>query len=118
MKKFFALLAIASPFVLVFSCRHEPILPEQQVSFATDILPIIQSNCQQSGCHGTVNEEFKLTTYENIMDKGEIVAGKPHSSELYQVIEDGTMPPNNSPRVSDRNQKLIYIWIAQGAKNN
>jgi predicted Rdx family selenoprotein len=118
MKKLVLILIAATPFVIMNSCKNEPILPEQQVSFATDILPIIQSNCQQVGCHPTSGGQFPLTTYENIMENGDIESGKPNSSKLYQEINEGTMPKQPVAPLTDRNRKLIYIWIAQGAKNN
>lgn len=118
MKKLITALVIGLPFAFVFSCQHEPVIPEQQVSFSADILPIIQSNCQQSGCHDTTGGEFPLTNYDNIMDKGEIKSGKPKHSELYKQIESGEMPQSPYPALTERNRKLIYIWIAQGAQNN
>lgn len=118
MKKLIVLLIIACPFVLMFSCESEPILPEQQVSFSTDILPMIQSGCQHSGCHDTIGGEFPLTNYENIMEEGDIKAGKPKDSKLYEEIEEGSMPKAPYPPMTERNRKLIYIWIAQGAQNN
>ncbi|HTF05236.1 MAG TPA: hypothetical protein VK826_14505 [Bacteroidia bacterium] len=125
MKKLIVLFILAlTPAVTFFSCKHDPVLPEHEVSFSSDILPIIQQGCWHAGCHGdSLNQQFKLTDYEKIMDKGEIEPGDPHDSKLYEVItapdgDEDRMPREPYPRLTERQVKLIYIWIAQGAKNN
>ena len=110
--------------VMIASCQHEPVLPEQQVSFSTDIQPILQQGCWHAGCHGsTQTGPFELVTYEQVIDKGDVKAGDPKDSELYQVItadpsSDDFMPQSPYNALTERQIKLIYIWIAQGAKNN
>jgi hypothetical protein len=115
-------IVLAGSVLLLTDCRHDSQIPEQEVSFSTDIFPIVQLNCQHSGCHGTFQTgPFVLDTYEEIMDKGEIKAGDPKHSEFYKLlVEKGEdrMPADPYPAISERNRKLIYIWIAQGAKNN
>lgn len=124
MKKLITLLVVATiPATIFYSCKHEPVLPEQQVSFSADIMPIMQQGCWHAGCHGdSLNAEFKLTDYDKIMDKGEIEPGKPNNSKLYEVITqtsgEDKMPADPYPALTERQIKLIYIWIAQGAKNN
>lgn len=122
MKKLIPLVLLAAPFVVVYSCHHDSILPEQQVSFAGDVLPIIQSSCQHSGCHDTLSPgTFSLIDYNSVMHEGHIVAGKPNESELYQAVTgsgEEFMPQAPYPALTDRSLKLIYIWIAQGAKDN
>lgn len=124
MKKLVVLGLLCSvPAIIFFGCRHEPVLPEQQVSFSQDIMPIIQMGCQHAGCHGdSLNPEFPLTTYEQVMEDGDIKPGDPLDSDLYKLIthpdDEERMPQLPYPRLNDRNIKLIYIWIAQGAKNN
>lgn len=113
---------LAGSVLLLTDCRHDTQIPEQEVSFSEDIFPIIQLNCQHSGCHGTFQTgPFLLDTYEEIMDKGDVKPGDPKNSELYEVLVDkgdDRMPAAPYPEISERNRKLIYIWIAQGAKNN
>lgn len=115
--------------MLASSCRHETDLSSlKQVSFANDIQPIIASNCAMSGCHsgngssGGEDELFPLTTYEEVIDEGDVRAGDAHGSKFYQVISNHTienvMPPSPYPPLSDNQIKLIYLWIEQGAKNN
>jgi hypothetical protein len=123
MKKLLIAAVIALPAVIAFSCKHDPILPETEVSFSNDIQPILQMGCSHAGCHGdTLNPQFPLVTYEQVMDKGEVKAGDPNDSKLYEVLvtseADDKMPRAPYPELNDRNKKLIFIWIAQGAKNN
>lgn len=124
MKKLVILSIIALiPASVFFGCKHEPVLPEHEVSFSQEVMPIIQMGCQHAGCHGdSLNQEFKLVDYETVMSGGEIEPGKPHDSKLYEVItlpeSDEDHMPRDRPSLSDRNIKLIYIWIAQGAKDN
>jgi hypothetical protein len=62
-----------------------------------------------------------LETYEEITSNNYVVPGKPHSSRIYNAITgDGEelMPRDNYPALNDMQIRKIYIWIAQGAKNN
>jgi hypothetical protein len=106
---------------MVNSCRHEPYGVEllDTVCFNTQILPILQTSCGISGCHGNGSDEgdFEVEDFESII---EIV--KPYnasSSKLYQVITDingeNFMPPNRPLPKEMRTQ--IMVWIEQGAKN-
>lgn len=109
------------PFLVVNSCRHEPYGIESldTVCFNSQILPILQTSCGISGCHGNGSDEgdFIVDDYESIM---EIV--KPFnasSSKLYRVITDinseDFMPPNRPLTLQQRTQ--IMVWIEQGAEN-
>jgi hypothetical protein len=124
MKKLYVLLVLAVlPASIFFGCKHEPVLPDHEVSFSQEVLPIIQMGCQHAGCHGdSLNQQFKLVTYEDVMEDGDVKPGDPKGSKLYEVITtpegEDRMPREPYPRLNDRNIDLIYIWIAQGAKDN
>lgn len=106
------------------SCRHEPQVPDYPIiSFSNDINPIISGNCTMSGCHGSINpQEFSLVGYENLMKDENIIAGKPHSSKIYESIiatgGEDLMPRPPYSRLTNQQIELIYLWILQGAKNN
>ena len=106
------------------SCRHEPQVPDYPViSFSNDVNPIISSSCTMSGCHGNNNtQEFSLVGYENLMKHENIVAGKPHSSKIYESITatggEDLMPRYPYSRLTNQQIEIIYLWILQGAKNN
>jgi mono/diheme cytochrome c family protein len=104
------------------SCRHQPVLPDRQISFSSEVMPILAGNCTQSGCHGSNGGEFELLTYDDVMKDGRVVAGDAHHSKIYTSItatsgEDQMPQPPNSPLTSEQVQ-TIFTWIMQGAKNN
>ena len=105
---------------LFISCKHDtPAISGPELSFKTDIQPLINSSCANPGCHDG-NEEFSLRTYDQIMDHGDVKSGNPEGSKLYKVTTWTTyeerMPPNN--QLSDDQILRIYQWIKQGVKNN
>jgi len=96
------------------------------VSFARDIQPIFQANCQ--GCHQPAKRggEYVMTSYESLLAGGEsetaaIIPGKPDDSELLiQIVaKDGkaAMPKGKSP-LAEAEVALIRKWIEQGAKDD
>lgn len=119
-KMFLLLCSIAS---VNFACTHKTDLSGiKEISFSSDIQPIIGGNCTQSGCHSGGDRIFSLQSYSDVIDKGGISAGNPHSSKLYQSVSNhgatSLMPPEPLPLLSNDQLKLIYVWILQGAKNN
>ena len=86
------------------------------VCFSSDVLPLYQSYCAQTGCHNSVSKRDGVVTdsYSNIM-RG-ISANKPNSSKYYTVI-GGKMPPNGSAQMSAAQKAIILNWINQGATN-
>lgn len=127
MKSSLFTLLIAS-FVFV-GCHTDPDLSAvPEISFSNDIQLILGSNCTMSGCHDDgqshsggdddEDEARSLTTYDDVMDYGDIVAGNSRRSKLYRCItnRDQLMPPSG-PMATKDIQK-IYLWIEQGAKNN
>lgn len=92
-----------------------------EVCFDTQILPMIVSNCAQSGCHDSKSKRdgYELTSYDKILKKG-ISKGNAGNSKLYKVMIDtgeDRMPPAPNARLSATQLKLMADWINQGAKN-
>ncbi len=113
--------------ILVFgamSCRHTVDYSQYpEVKYSTDVSPVISANCTQSGCHGSVDfRRFSLLTYDDLIQHTHVVSGKPEQSNLYSVIrtlnKNNRMPVDPLPPLTDDQIKMIYLWIAQGAKNN
>jgi hypothetical protein len=103
------------------ACVHEPDLSSvRDISYSTEIAPIIAGNCSSSGCHANdAQSEFSLVGYDDLISNGDVKPGNAKDSEIYQVLfetGDDKMPPNGD--LTDRQKKLIFIWIEQGAKNN
>lgn len=110
-----------SVILLLGSCSHEPDLAGiPDVSFDKEIRPLVVSQCAYSDCHSSGGEEFPLTNYDEIRSK--VTPGDARSSDLYRAVThrpgSDPMPPSGYPDLSDRDLKLLFIWIEQGAKNN
>lgn len=94
------------------------------VYFENDILPLMLSNCAMSGCHDAQSaaDGIILTNYTNIIQSGQIRAGDPSDSELFEKITesrlDKRMPPPPAAALSESQIEMVRKWIAQGAQNN
>ena len=90
------------------------------LTFEGDVLPVLNAHCLQ--CHGGVHQRngLDLRTLEAVKkggDGGEVVKpGEPDASPLWVSINEGTMPPPNKPKVTEREKKLVKDWIEAGAK--
>ncbi|HLN52668.1 MAG TPA: hypothetical protein VK212_03100 [Lentimicrobium sp.] len=101
-------------------CYHEPELyPDvPPVCFENEVLPVIQSSCVRSGCHGG-GEAFALNDYSAIANH--VTPGKPMASELHKVISTDygflRMPPPPDEPLTPSQIDKISLWILQGAEN-
>lgn len=77
--------------------------------FTADVLPIIQANCQTSGCHdaSSTNGPGPLTSYDKI---------KNASANIRTAVVSRTMPKGGS--LSAAQIKAIVCWIDSGSPNN
>jgi len=109
-----------------------------EVSFSTDVQPILQASCLE--CHDSSGEGMSasglsVVDYASIMkgtDLGPVVvAGSSMSSALYLVVAGKTapeirMPPHHSEswaegrgtQLSADQIDIIAMWIDQGAADN
>ncbi|MEW6028572.1 MAG: c-type cytochrome domain-containing protein [Chloroflexota bacterium] len=91
------------------------------VSFANDILPILESRCLN--CHGgrETKEGLSVASYGALMagsDNGPvIVAGDAENSLLVQQLLNGKMP-KRGPKLTPDQVQLIVDWVSAGAMNN
>ncbi len=104
-----------------------PHAQDTTVSFARDIVPILERSCYQ--CHGgededgvlTVELELNMTTYEGLMagsvDGTVVEPGKPDESYIIDMVVNGDMPEEGDP-LSPEEIDIIRRWIAVGALNN
>ncbi|MBI3773662.1 MAG: c-type cytochrome [Gammaproteobacteria bacterium] len=101
-----------------------------KVSYASDILPILQQNCfecHQTGGKGEKASALNMETYAGLM-KGTkygpvINPGKSLTSTLVLLVEGRAnqvikMPHDGRPSLSDQQIQAIKAWIDQGAQNN
>lgn len=91
------------------------------VSFANNVLPVLQTRCLE--CHGgrQTKEGFNVSTYDSVLagsfDGAVIIPGNATDSLMVQLIAAGEMP-NRGPKVTNEELQLIIDWINQGAINN
>lgn len=120
----------------ISSCKHEPIIPDfgetespvcdsDTIYFVNDILPLINANCAQSGCHDaeTAEDGIVLATYEDLMNSDVVEPGDAEDSDLYEAItendlEDIMPPPSTMINLTEEQIFTIRTWIDQGARNN
>lgn len=127
---------------IFFACKHHPLIPVEDepnpnnppsgtscgpdsVYFENQVLPILISNCTQSGCHNTTNRAagIVLTSYDQLMSTVK-KASSPDArkNKLLKVINetrpDKRMPPPPSSPLTPDQIALITTWVQQGARNN
>ncbi len=119
--------SILVPILILVSCSKDngddnggnppppdpPTCNTANMSFATDILPIISANC--SSCHGaSPTAPFSLTNYAQVKvvaDDGRLVGAINHAS--------GYVPmPQDQAKLSACNIAKITAWVDQGKKDN
>lgn len=81
-----------------------------RVSYANDIRPILDANCQVSGCHGSDPNTPSWATYQTV---------SANASNIKSMTGSRTMPPASSGRsLTDEQIQKIADWVDDGAQNN
>ena len=95
---------------------------EPAISFANDILPILESRCKN--CHGGdrgTEEGLDMTSYANLMagsDNGPVVMpGDADNSLMVEMLVQNKMP-KRGPKLTPPQVQSIIDWINQGALDN
>jgi hypothetical protein len=117
-QKWLILILLLSLIEILYACKHEPVIPNNpEISFQSQVLPIIRNNCTTSGCHAGYSRLKSLVYYDNIMLY--VTPGNASKSDLYKRItklNSDKMPVNGN--LSESQILIIYTWIMQGASNN
>lgn len=91
------------------------------ISFANDVVPILESAC--INCHGgeQVKEGLNMNTYEGLMagsfNGAVIEPGNAANSFLVEQVVNGKMP-KRGPKLTPEQIQIISDWINAGALNN
>jgi mono/diheme cytochrome c family protein len=99
----------------------QPAMQGATVSFAIDILPMIESRCVN--CHGgdRTEEGLVLRTHPDVIagsDNGPVVIpGDAENSLLVELVTTQEMP-KRGPKLTPPQIHLITEWVNQGALNN
>jgi len=92
--------------------------------FANQILPMLISNCTESGCHNAQDHEegVVLTSYQSLMSTVEHVTRTDwDNNDLIEVLTEDDPDkrmPYGKPPLSQAQIDLIKRWVQQGALNN
>jgi len=92
---------------------------QKTLSFEKHIVPIFQTRCFK--CHGEKSKKGGLDLRRRFTlvlggDSGPVLdLKKPAESLLLEMIEEGTMPPEDQPQLTDAERKLIQQWVAAGS---
>jgi hypothetical protein len=78
-------------------------------SFASDVSPIFQTVCSNSGCHdaASTNGPGPLTNYQQVFNARTLIRS---------AVSSGVMPKNSTLTASQK--AAIVCWIDAGATNN
>jgi cytochrome c553 len=86
---------------------------DNEISFASDVAPLINQNCATSGCHNASGAGgYVLTTHAQISN---------HATIMLNAIQHKpgfTAMPIGAPKLSDEQIKAFACWIQQGKLNN
>ncbi len=136
---FLFLFTIIAFFLGITACKFDPINPDptdsgasggtqkcsqDTIYFQNQILPLLISNCTQSGCHNAADhkEGIDLSSYQKLMSSVEKVKSTDwKKNELVKVLLDSDPDdrmPLDLPPFSTAQIDLIKKWVQQGAVNN
>jgi len=112
--------------IFLSSCNQsvyvEPKVPEV-VSFKQHIIPLLNRNCNSSGCHSGIKPQGNLNlepakAYNQLSSKQLIDTLRPKQSAIYAAMTsiDRPMPP--SGKLDTFYIQTMLKWIEQGAKEN
>ncbi len=93
----------------------------KSICFESEILPVIQANCTNAGCHDatTAADGYDFTTYRGIMRA--VKPGNGKGSKIIKVMLDNDdndrMPPPPAAPMSRDFIDLMIQWIDRGAAN-
>ena len=99
----------------------QPAAQGATVSFANDILPIIESRC--INCHGgqRTEKELDMKTFDSLMagsENGPVVTpGDAAHSKFVELVVTQKMP-KRGPKLMPPQVQLFTDWVNQGALNN
>ena len=84
------------------------------VTYSTDVVPILQAHCYSCHGNGTISGGVSLDSYEDVKQQAEngfLLGTITHASGYPPMPQDG-------PQLSDCNINIIRAWIDNGTPNN
>ncbi len=100
--------------------QSPPAAAQPEVSFVSDVFPILQQHCGE--CHGSRRQEaeFRIDLAASLHDDRRLVAGSISESEMLHRVrlpegDESRMPPVGSG-LSAAEIRLLELWIRSGAE--
>lgn len=87
-------------------------LEDADLSYSTDIVPLIEANCIFEGCHGNREDIPDWTQHDDLAS---------HIEEIQRRITLPLSHPDKMPRgrtISTQDREDLYCWLENGAPNN
>jgi hypothetical protein len=95
-----------------------PTCSQDTVYFNNTVLPIINSTCGKTGCHGSVSPgAFTMTTYSKIVNRVGTINRLNNALQDMADVKKDKPYLDYTPPTPDQ-LALLQKWINQGAKNN
>lgn len=82
------------------------------VSFASQIAPLISTNCAIQGCHESGAQTPTFETYIQISASKDRIKARAINSD------PSRMPPPERPALTSNEINLLRTWLDEGARNN
>ncbi|OEJ99603.1 hypothetical protein [Roseivirga misakiensis] len=81
-----------------------------QVSFASDVLPILEMRCATAGCHvAGGNAPFAINGFSD---------AQPRAARFKARVAGRTMPPASATALTNQQIDIIVAWVDNGAQDN
>lgn len=126
--------ALTALIILIQSCDDTLVtndidqryIPDSNVSYSANLMPVFQLKCATSGCHNSESlaAGINMLDWNSFTIEPYIIRGEPDISTMVLMVEGSiqpTMPPPNYassiPFTADQIRGL-KVWIKEGAKNN
>jgi len=112
-------IALAVFAVLGMSFDQQGRAEEAKLVFERDIQPLLALKCGKCHSESVHKAGLDLSTIMGLRRGGEsgdaAVAESVEDSPLWSVIENGEMPPDGEPALTQSERELIRRWIAEGS---
>lgn len=119
--RLFALIALlATP-----TAAAEPVSGTEALELAGSVHVIFDQKCSE--CHGSQLKEPKgefgyvLDLQRVANNRDYLVRGQPEKSDLYRLVKDGEMPPDDNPKarpLTAEEKEIVRRWILAGAPSD
>ena len=112
-------IAIALVFPCSIALMASSLAEDPKLVFKNEIQSLLADKCGHCHSQTTRKGELDLSSLEGIQRGGEsgdpLIAESLEESRLWQVIEDGEMPPDGEPPLSEQQRQRLHRWLGSAA---